>query len=187
MPDDWWEKKPDRAHPPRNDRGELNVREELKPAGEGWIVEVRGSTYWHPDTNADYTKFIHDTVLQNIIDRSRPLPEPKTDDPKKLEEAKRAAAEDPIRGKISHVFVYNVWEDKNPSPGSFQHIRGNLIDLVAGSTEGGAGGMGTGAPSGPGTGARGRWHGWLRRPDGRRFGVNDLDAANQRGRQQWRE
>ncbi|HVK09139.1 MAG TPA: type IV pilus assembly protein PilM, partial [Gemmataceae bacterium] len=40
-PDEWWEKKPDRT-------SLEGVLEELKPEGEGWVVEVRGFTYWNP-------------------------------------------------------------------------------------------------------------------------------------------
>src|SRR5207249_3477583 len=120
FPEDWWEKKPDRPMPPPS-----NVREERKPEGDGWVVEVRGSTYWNPDPDKFQPKqFVMDTILWNVIQNSRALPEPKTDAEKK------AALEDPfaaIRGKISHAFVYNVWDDKNPSPGSFVHIRNSLI------------------------------------------------------------
>src|SRR5947209_16406202 len=42
-PEEWWEKKPDRAMPPPS-----NVREELKPDGEGWVFEIRGTTNWKP-------------------------------------------------------------------------------------------------------------------------------------------
>jgi type IV pilus assembly protein PilM len=149
-PDDWWEKKPDRAHPPRDERGAVNVREELKPDGEGWVVEVRGSTYWHPDQNSETDKFIRDTLVKNIIDRSRSLPEPKTD------AEKEALAKDTIRGKISHVFIYNVWEDKNPSAGVFQQIGRSLIHPLvgaAGATDATGGGIPPGM--GPGTGAAG--------------------------------
>jgi type IV pilus assembly protein PilM len=145
-PDEWWEKKPDRQHPPRNERGEFNVREELKPDGEGWLVEVRGSTYWHPDSNKQTDQFIMDTLLRNIIERSRKGPEPKSD------EEKKKADTDPIRGKITHAFMYTFadgGEDKVPSAGTFRYIRGSFIDGAVG------GGGGT-SQVGPGEGADGR-------------------------------
>jgi type IV pilus assembly protein PilM len=140
-PDDWWEKKPDRSHPPRNERGELNVREELKPEGEGWVVEVRGYTYWHPEQNAQTTKFVRDTLLRNIIERSRPDPIP-TGDPEKEAAAKEAAARHPYKGKISHAFIYNVWDDQNPSAGTFIQIGRSLIDPMMGAAASADGGMG---------------------------------------------
>lgn len=137
VPGDWWENKADRPMPPPS-----NVPEELRPEGEGWIVEVRGSTYWRPIPTDDVDKFIQDTLLQNIITRSRSLPEPKT------EAEREAAARDPylnVRGKISHAFVYNVWEDKNPSAGTFMFIRNSLIDpMISGDAS-----SSSGTPSGP--------------------------------------
>jgi type IV pilus assembly protein PilM len=140
VPEDWWEKQADRPMPPPS-----NVREEKKPDGEGWVIEVRGSTYWHPEATSQPQQLIIDTLLANIIKNSRALPEPKTD-----------AANDPfaaIRGKISHAFVYNVWEDKNPSPGSFQYISHNLIDpLVPDAAAGSSAGTPSGPPAGMGMG-----------------------------------
>jgi hypothetical protein len=134
-----------------------SVREELKPEGEGWVVEVRGFTYWHPEATSDVDRFIQDTLLQNIITRSRSLPEPKTD------AEKEAAARDPyagVRGKISHAFLYNVWEDKNPAAGSFIYIRSNLLDpLITADPNSAAGGvsgpMGMGSFGPPGVSSGG--------------------------------
>ena len=169
VPTDWWEAKPDRAMPPP-----LSVREELKPSGEGWVVEVRGTTYWNPDpAKFNQKQFIIDTVLRNIIERSRALPEPKTD------AEKAAQAKDPyaaIRGKIHHAFVYNVWKDENPSPDSLLYIRDSLIRSVGSSSAGSTGpsgpssgpiGMGPvvggpgGRPSGPGGGSGSASDGWV--------------------------
>src|SRR5215208_1733824 len=117
-PADWWTPKDGQPMPPPE-----NVPEELKPEGEGWVFEVRGSTYWHPQPTDQPEAFVIDTLVRNIILRSRPGPEPKTDDPKQLEEWKQRLAADPIRGKISHAFLYtlpNGGEDRNPSPGTFR-------------------------------------------------------------------
>ncbi|HEX3152127.1 MAG TPA: type IV pilus assembly protein PilM [Gemmataceae bacterium] len=145
-PDQWWEKKPDRTMPPPS-----NVREELKPEGEGWVFEVRGSTYWHPTQTSSTPKFIVDTLVNNIITRSRDY----TEEQKKnmSEEQKKLIAMDPIQGKISHVFLYHVWPDANPSPGNFQIIKNTLLDAMISDETGGTGGeMG---PSGPGPGPMG--------------------------------
>jgi hypothetical protein len=169
VPEDWWKKEADRPMPPPS-----SVREELKPEGDGWVVEVRGSTYWQPEPTSQTQQFIIDTLLRNIISRSRALPEPKTD------AEKEAAAHEMIRGKISHAFVYNVWKDENPSPDTFQYIRTSLIDPLVpsadGSSSGGGGGFGMGGmapvvkgggaggappiPGGPGFGASANGNGW---------------------------
>jgi type IV pilus assembly protein PilM len=158
-PEQWWEKKPDRGMPPRSERGDVNVREELKPTGEGWVFEIRGYTYWKPDSNKQTDVFILETLLKNIIDKSR---EALTEEQKKAMTPEQLKAYDndplaPIRAKLSHAFLYHVWEDKNPSPSTFQYIGSSLIrGLVTedasdtGGLAGPAGPMGPGGrPSGP--------------------------------------
>jgi hypothetical protein len=151
-PDDWWERKPDRTQPPPP-----GVREEKKPESEGWVFEIRGSTYWHPEPGSQADVFIMETFLRNLIERSRPLPEPKTD------EEKKKLAEEPIRGKISHAFLYTFadgGEDKNPAAGTFRYVKSSVIEQLAGGGTGSGGpGMGEGAgghmPAGPGVGMGG--------------------------------
>lgn len=144
-PRDWWENKADRPVGPGLPVPTTEV--ELKPKGEGWVVEVRGSTYWHPEPTSETDRFIMDTLLRNVIERAMVRGEAKTDDEKK------ALAANPIVGKISHVFLYHVWEDKNPSPGTFVNIKSSLLDPLVpsatGAAESSTSGMGMG-PSGPG-------------------------------------
>lgn len=147
-PRDWWENKPERPVGPGLPIPTTEV--ELKPDGEGWVVEVRGSTYWHPETTSETDRFILDTLLHNVITRSLVRVEPKEDSEKKI------LAANPILGKISHVFLYHVWEDKNPSPGIFVNIKSSLLDplvpAAGGATPEGApgGGMGLSGPGIPG-------------------------------------
>jgi type IV pilus assembly protein PilM len=158
-PDEWWEKKPDRAMPPPS-----NVREELKPDGEGWVFEIRGTTSWKPQPTSPTDQFLVDTLVRSIITRSRG---PSEEQKKGLSEADRRALEnDPIRGKISHVFLYHVWPDPNPSPGSFRVIGTSLIDpmfvetgATGGTSPSGPPGMTIGAPPAPG-GERGGFGGY---------------------------
>jgi len=140
-PLEWWENKTDR--PVGAGQAVPTTDVELKPQGEGWVIEVRGSTYWHPEATSETDRFIMDTLLQNIIARSRPLVEAKTD------EQKKALAAESITGKISHVFLYNVWEDKNPSPGVFAHIKSSLLDPLVPAGGAAAADTGMGAPMGP--------------------------------------
>jgi len=132
-PEQWWEKKPDRTMPPPS-----NVREELKPEGEGWVFEICGSTYWHNAPTASTPKFIVDTLVNNIIQQSRDYTE--AEKKNLTDEQKKLLALDPIRGKISHVFLYHVWADPNPSPGAFQQIKNSLIDSMVPEDGGAAGG-----------------------------------------------
>jgi type IV pilus assembly protein PilM len=147
-PEQWWEKKPDRPMPPPT-----NVREELKPEGEGWVFEICGSTYWHPTPTSSTPKFIVDTLVRNIIDLSRDY----TEEQKKAmpEDQKKLLAMDPTRGKISHVFLYDVKADPNPSPGNFQFIKGSLIDSMVPEDGAASGETGAAGPSGPPMGVGG--------------------------------
>jgi len=150
-PPDWWPAKDGPAGPPPE-----SVPEELRPEGEGWVFEVRGSTYWHPNQTAETEKFIMDTLLRNLIARSRPYTEDEKN--RMTPEQLKKAEEDPIRGKVSHVFLYtlpNGGEDKNPSPNSFRYIRASLIDPLVtaagtGTGDSAGGASGYGSPGGMG-------------------------------------
>jgi type IV pilus assembly protein PilM len=140
-PDDWFEKKPDRAWPPPE-----NVREEVKPDGEGFVVEIRGTTYWHPQPTRRTNQFIVDTLVRNIVTRSRG---PNEEQKKAMTDDQRRELEnDPIRGKISHAFLYHVWPDQTPSPGSFKVIGNSLINQFFTDAGGGAEGGGAIPPGG---------------------------------------
>jgi type IV pilus assembly protein PilM len=146
-PEDWWTSKTAPA---------AGEKEELKPDGEGWVFEVRGSTYWKPDSKSQTNQFITNTLLRNIIARSRGLTEEQKKNLKP--EDLKAWADDPIRGKLTHAFLYHVWEDKTPSPGSFKVISGSLISGLVPDDGGGAGGgmgEGRGEGYGPPTGGGG--------------------------------
>ena len=87
-----------------------------------------------------------ETLLRNIVERSRKGPEPTTD------EAKKKAEMEPIRGKITHAFLYTFadgGEDKNPAAGTFRYIRSSIIDPIMGGA-GGQTGMGEGGGAMPG-------------------------------------
>lgn len=149
-PADWWKKETigEAGVAPAE-----NIREELKPVGEGWVFEVRGYTYYHPEVNTQTGDFIRNTLLKNIIARSRGPKEAPT-----KEEDKKALEANPIIGKISHAFMYHVWEDKVASPGVFRKIGTSLIDgMIPADGAMGMGGMGGGPgdDGGRGGGLRG--------------------------------
>jgi hypothetical protein len=114
---------------------------ENPPDGAGWVVELRGHTYHQKGR-----EFLIDTLVFNLnrigllgkdLD-GKPLPS------------------DPIRGKVSHAFLYFSREVKDPESGTFKYINNtNLPEILGGGTggEGGlpgvAGGRGTGMPGLP--------------------------------------
>ena len=91
------------------------TKEELKPDGEGWVVEVRGYTYWNPDRTRQDRPIHHETLLRNIIERSRPGCRSR----RRTEEKKKLEAE-PDQGKITHAFLYNVVAGQDPAAGTFR-------------------------------------------------------------------
>jgi type IV pilus assembly protein PilM len=137
---------------------------EKAPEGKGWIVEVRGYTYYH-----DGLKFINETFVENLANMaSRPDLLPAGDAtapggatataatgaaPAASTPATTAGgsgsptgkAEDPIINRISHVVIYDYLPDANPDPGSgsFKLIGQHVIDSILG-------GAGSGAALGPG-------------------------------------
>jgi type IV pilus assembly protein PilM len=154
-PEEWWKVDANTKLPFPD-----SAKEDLKPEGEGWVFEIRGYTYWKPDDKAQTNQFIMNTLLRNIVARSRTW----TEEQKKglTPEQLKQVADDPIRGKLTHAFLYNVWDDKTPSQGSFKMISGSLINSMvpdgdnAAGASGGMGGMGGtegyGPPAGMGGG-----------------------------------
>ena len=80
------------------------------PADAGWVFEIRGTTWYETDA-VKAREFIRSTLVRNI-----------------QQCAKGNKPEADIDGKISHAFLYNVWRDANPRPGTFHYIFSSLID-----------------------------------------------------------
>jgi type IV pilus assembly protein PilM len=107
------------------------------PAGEGWIIELRGHTY-----NRNARDFLRDTLVFNINYKGHfgDLP---VDPNEKFPDA--------IKGRVSHAFIYNYWPVDNPQPDAFTHINDTILPSLTGGGAGGGGGAGAGggAPAGP--------------------------------------
>lgn len=83
-----------------------------KPEGAGWVVEIRGTTFFKQPPQLTPREFLRRALVWNLVRESR----------------KKPNAVDGVRGQISHVFLYNVWEDKYPDPATFKWIGPNLLD-----------------------------------------------------------
>jgi hypothetical protein len=141
------------------------------PAEPGWVIEVRGYT--------DHEKgrtFVHQALLRNLQRADEFAAKGETVVRNQKGELVRVksdqkvgqfivGATDPVKGRISHAFVYNVF-NPNPDPpapdlpgGLLQVNRGSYLDALVGGTgnpnaPGGLGGMsefgmGTGGPMMP--------------------------------------
>ena len=120
-PRDWWASKPDRPVPPAPPS---DVREEEMPKGEGWVVEVRGYTYWHPEERSETKNFIRDTLLKSIIERSHPASEAKT----RTRKSRLRPWIDPS-GQDQPVFLYASRKTRT-LPGDALSCNRNLISQI---------------------------------------------------------
>ena len=81
------------------------------PTGPGWVVEIRGTT-WYEQGTVKGKEFLSRTLLANLKANAKNFPA------------------NEVRGKVSHIFLYNTWKDENPRPDDFQWIDTSLIDSL---------------------------------------------------------
>ena len=109
-----------------------------------WVIEIRGYT-----DHKDGRRFVEKSLLRNLQ---------RTDGfVKKDDKVSQyiVGVPDPVKGKVSHAFVYSVWPDFTPQPGVFQNIgrdKSYLDGLVGGGNAGGPGGRDGGPGAGPSVG-----------------------------------
>lgn len=146
---------------------------EKAPEGKGWVVEIRGYTYYH-----DGLKFINKAVVENLatlafkpellpadtgaaggtapggappapgaVAATSPAPGGAAAPGTPADGAPSGKPEDPIVNKVSHVVVYSYLPDANPDPGAgYKLINQSVLDSILG----GGGGAGPGGPMGMG-------------------------------------
>ena len=127
------------------------TKDRMKPKkveGAGWIVEIRGYTDHHGGV-----QFLKNSLMKNLqnIDRF-------AKDDKKIGKYIVGVA-DPVKGKVSHAFLFKAWMEK-AQPNSFVWINDSVLDRIVqpsanangpggpqpGGTSGTSGGIG---PMGP--------------------------------------
>jgi type IV pilus assembly protein PilM len=168
------------------------------PEGAGWVVEVRGVTYYNQG-EIDGRNLVLKTLIPNLTKLGKdaptsvevkPMPEAKKEEAKKAEpkkvDGKEEAKQDepkkdeaapmapatpeepkpvvhPVRGKVSHVFLYDCYDVPNPVQDKFEYLgQAPLIDSLVTPIGGGdatsaavvAGAATPGGPGGPTTAAR---------------------------------
>ena len=80
----------------------------------GWIVEIRGSTFYSKDRTPE--AFLEEVFLPKLREQAR-VPS----DPLKPKD-------DPIVDKVSHIFLVGDWKDDKPTRNDFKCIKVSLID-----------------------------------------------------------
>jgi uncharacterized membrane protein YgcG len=114
-----------------------NNRWKPKPVtGPGWVVEIRGYT----DHKAG-PQFIKKALIKNLQ---------KFDNFAKNENKVGqyiVGVQDPIKGRVSHAFVYKVWPSDDAQPNTFVNITQSYLDKLM-SSSGGSGGFGGGGKMG---------------------------------------
>ena len=124
--------KPDEQEPD----GDKPKTKPKAPEGGGWVVEVRGYTDHH-----DGFQFIQKSLLANL-QRANEFAD-KNKGSQKVGQYVPGVA-DPVKDRVSHAFIYNVWEVNKPQPNVFQNIGRSYLDPLAG----GGGATGGGGPGG---------------------------------------
>jgi len=112
----------------KDDEREMDeAKGRLKPKkveGAGWVVEIRGYTDHHKGT-----QFIKDSLIKNLQNMDRF--EAAKDD-KKIGKYIVGVA-DPVKGKVSHAFIYKVWMGK-AQPNTFEYITDSTLDKILGGS-----------------------------------------------------
>ena len=112
------------------------------PEGGGWVVEVRGYT-----DHKDGREFIKASLLANLQNANKfAMKDGGTEKVPKYV----PGVTDPIKDRVSHAFIYHVWEPLTtggPPTAAFREITRSRLDALAGGS-GAAGGSGSGAPLG---------------------------------------
>ncbi|MBA4187967.1 MAG: hypothetical protein C0467_08100 [Planctomycetaceae bacterium] len=105
-----------------------------KPTEGVWVVEIRGYT-----DHKDAPDFLRKALLRNLQ---------KFDTFAKNEDKVGkfiVGVQDPVKGKVSHAFIYNWWKVDDALPNTFTYINGSYLDKLF--TDRGGAGAG-GAPGG---------------------------------------
>jgi hypothetical protein len=108
--------------------------------GGGWVVEVRGFT----EHTQGKKIFMERALIKNLqrIDSF-------VKDEKKVEKYIPGVT-DPVKGKVSHAFVYHVWQYNDALSNTFQYINQSVLDRLLAGSGGAAGGIGELATGGRG-------------------------------------
>jgi type IV pilus assembly protein PilM len=98
--------------------------------GPAWVVEIRGFTDY------DDITFVKKALLKNF----QKLDTFAKDDKKVGQYI--TGVPDPVKGKVSHVFIYHVWDVPNPQPNAFVNINRSYLDRLVGGASDRSGGPG---------------------------------------------
>jgi len=123
--------------------------------GGGWVVEVRGWTDYAP-TEGGAMPFLRDGLIANLQKMSTTFAE-RNEGAKKAGKYIPGLEADPLKGRVSHAFIYHVWTVENPTPNTMAFVGRSYLDTPAGGlSAGGAGGVALStAPMGPPAGMTG--------------------------------
>ncbi len=95
----------------KSERDPMMLETPVFPTGAGWVFEIRGTTWYERGTTKG-PELLKMTLLPNL---------------KKLSKESQDPA---IKGKVSHIFLYNTWKDEAPRQDSYHFIYKSLIDYL---------------------------------------------------------
>jgi hypothetical protein len=154
---DWMKDEEREKDASKNDRWKPKATAE-----PGWVIEIRGWTDYETTTVTGPT-FVRQSLLRNLqrMDTFAEQTDPGGKDGKGKVSQYIVGVTDPVKGRVSHAFVYKVFApNPDPGPHDFPNIRrGSFLDAIVGggaaqggTTTGGfpGGPVGPGGPGGPG-------------------------------------
>jgi len=117
------------------------LRPKLPVEGGAWVVEIRGFT-----DHQEGRTFVRKALIRNL----QRMDTFAKDDGKVGKFI--VGVQDPVKGKVSHAFIYHVWKVENALPNAFQFINSSYLDKMMPEGTGAAAGGGQGDNRFPGTG-----------------------------------
>lgn len=143
--------------------------EEDKDKNSGWVIEIRGTTSYSQllkyregevvkSEQIEGRQFITRTLLRNLQREAKKTPQaPQTpqEGMPPAEGEEKAALSTPVRGRVSHIFLWDAFKDLNPQLNKYLYLDlPPLVDsLVVGASANAGGAFNGGSPSGEGTSA----------------------------------
>jgi type IV pilus assembly protein PilM len=107
------------------------------PDGSGWIFAIHGYTYFdtRSENKIDYNEFIRRSIVRNLQIADYYIDKNLGSDTVVREFL--PGVNDPVKGKISHVFPFLIRPSRTNSPGTFDFISSDHLNpLIAGSSPG---------------------------------------------------
>jgi type IV pilus assembly protein PilM len=138
----------------KQDEATKRYKPEIKEGG-GWVIELRGYTdFQSKEAGLGAEPFLRAGLIANLQKMATEFADRKGR--KKVGDYIPGVDADPVQGRVSHAFIYNVWAVEGPQANSFVNINQSYLDgLIDGTSANSQGPLGGPGPRGGGEGGSG--------------------------------